>query len=388
MNALERCIPDIEKFKEHWGKSAIISKNSGPYQDLLSINDIEHILNNILLTNTHVRLVSNNKRIKNKKYTRTIKLGTQLIKNIVYSKKIFEHFNSGYTIVINLLHEYWKPITLFCRALEKILGFPIQANAYITPANSVGFRAHYDQHDVFILQLYGKKKWTVYPVLSENPKVAAEINVKHAKISPIVKSEYLNEGDALYIPAGSPHFGSTTDDISIHLSVGINYYVWADFINRLFEFISGSPTFRKRVPISWANNLDKLQLSEQINLFMSTVSQYSEQDMSNALLRDFVLNRRTLNPMGINDSIVINNIKISSSVKLKTDAILIIEQNNLYFTDGELVINDKIKQAIAEIKKTDSIFKISDVALHLTESNRINLIKKLISVGALEIVSV
>ena len=36
----------------------------------------------------------------------------------------------------------------------------MQINAYITPPENQGFAAHYDTHDVFVLQVSGSKRWT------------------------------------------------------------------------------------------------------------------------------------------------------------------------------------------------------------------------------------
>ena len=56
----------------------------------------------------------------------------------------------------------------FCTRLAAELGHPVQANAYVTPPPSRGFSAHYDVHDVFVLQLAGRKHWTIHaPVLAD-----------------------------------------------------------------------------------------------------------------------------------------------------------------------------------------------------------------------------
>ena len=42
----------------------------------------------------------------------------------------------------------------------------MQANAYVTPPQNQGFSAHYDVHDVFVLQIDGEKQWRIHsPVL-------------------------------------------------------------------------------------------------------------------------------------------------------------------------------------------------------------------------------
>ena len=48
----------------------------------------------------------------------------------------------------------WPP----CR----VLGSRAQTNIYLTPPDAQGFAARWDTHDVFVLQVAGRKQWTVY----------------------------------------------------------------------------------------------------------------------------------------------------------------------------------------------------------------------------------
>ena len=66
----------------------------------------------------------------------------------------------GATLVLQALHRTWPPLIRFGTELAAELGHPVQINAYITPPENQGFAAHYDTHDVFVLQVAGSKRWT------------------------------------------------------------------------------------------------------------------------------------------------------------------------------------------------------------------------------------
>ena len=68
----------------------------------------------------------------------------------------------GTTVVLQALHRTWRPVTDLVTELSAELACPVQANAYITPPDSRGFDAHYDVHDVFVIQLAGRKLWQVH----------------------------------------------------------------------------------------------------------------------------------------------------------------------------------------------------------------------------------
>ena len=71
-------------------------------------------------------------------------------------------FADGYTIVLDGVERYVRAIASLSHSIEVELNFATQVNAYITPPESQGFVAHYDEHDVVILQIQGSKIWHLY----------------------------------------------------------------------------------------------------------------------------------------------------------------------------------------------------------------------------------
>ena len=102
-----------------------------------------------------------------RRYTRGGGTGA-LIGDQVADDQVLALFADGHTIVLQGLHRLWPPLIDFAGALTSDLGHPVQINAYITPSSSQGFSAHYDVHDVFVLQVAGEKRWRIHaPVVSD-----------------------------------------------------------------------------------------------------------------------------------------------------------------------------------------------------------------------------
>jgi hypothetical protein len=103
------------------------------------------------------------------------------------------------------VHRLHPPVAAFCRELAAELGHPTQCNAYLTPGGqNQGFDFHHDTHDVFVLQVSGRKRWIVHePVvrlpLSSQPQAGAHLVPEGAE--PLMDVELL-AGDALYLPRG------------------------------------------------------------------------------------------------------------------------------------------------------------------------------------------
>jgi bifunctional lysine-specific demethylase and histidyl-hydroxylase NO66 len=96
--------------------------------------------------------------------------------------------------------------------LSAALGVRVNVNAYLTPPCSSGFNAHYDTHDVFVLQTAGVKKWRIYhsPIPLPLPS-QSHIRGTAASVSglgdPALEVE-LQTGDMLYVPRGFLHHAS------------------------------------------------------------------------------------------------------------------------------------------------------------------------------------
>jgi len=75
-----------------------------------------------------------------------------------------EDFFHNKKCTLRILHPQEFTDSLFntCSILQDWFGCVVGANVYITPPNSQGFAPHYDDVDVFILQVEGRKLWKLY----------------------------------------------------------------------------------------------------------------------------------------------------------------------------------------------------------------------------------
>ena len=71
-------------------------------------------------------------------------------------------FESGCSIVLPQAHLFLAPLGYLVRGLEAELGCRVQANVYLSPPGESSFKAHFDAHDVLVVQAHGSKQWTLY----------------------------------------------------------------------------------------------------------------------------------------------------------------------------------------------------------------------------------
>ncbi len=187
-------------------------------------------------------------------YTRSATVGGRSIPDLADPDLVHEAYAGGATVVLQALHRTWPPLVGFCRQLAGELGHPTQCNAYVTPPGSRGFGAHYDTHDVFVLQVDGTKLWHVYdPVLTlplrSQPSSARTRggDLLAADASPLL-STVLGPGDALYLPRGYIHAAETAENRSIHLTVGVAPITWYDVLSDALRLAGDQEDFRQALP--------------------------------------------------------------------------------------------------------------------------------------------
>jgi len=158
----------------------------------------------------------------------------------------------GHSVILYQAQTALDPIRLFCDELEKDWRVRAQANLYMTPAGSKGFGLHYDTHDVFILQLEGKKRWQVYDKPFHLPYDGEPMQnlEQHKSMLTCVFDEVLHQGDLLYLPRGHFHDVTATDVHSLHMTVGIQVSRWQSLVRRAVEAIEKEDIMRKSIPLS------------------------------------------------------------------------------------------------------------------------------------------
>jgi hypothetical protein len=171
----------------------------------------------------------------------------------------------------------WAPLQALCRNLERELGVTALANLYWTPPGSQGLPAHWDGHDVLVLQIAGSKRWRVYdaPVTLPTdlpPTFAFERarppappgSFRHWTAHPPpdafgpeapVREIELRAGDLLYLPRGHGHEARTGETMSIHVTLGLYMVTWADLLClAVYQAAQADVRFRRGLPPGFAGD--------------------------------------------------------------------------------------------------------------------------------------
>lgn len=99
--------------------------------------------------------------------------------------------------------------------LECFFGCLVGCNVYITPPSSQGLAPHYDDVEVFIVQLEGEKYWRLYKPPIELPRTYSK-DFSADEIGQPTHEFTLKPGDLLYMPRGTIHQAFTPESSGTH----------------------------------------------------------------------------------------------------------------------------------------------------------------------------
>jgi ribosomal protein L16 Arg81 hydroxylase len=231
-------------------KPLVVEGRPAKFTSLLSMGDLDRFLAtttpyhpDVFLTDTARDLKIEDFTVANSEPPGRIDLG-----------RAYQLFGTGATIVLNQMHERVPQLAELCRAAERTFSHHFQTNVYLSPPNAQGFKTHFDSHDVFVLQVSGSKEWTVYDTLIELPLAGQAFEPeKHVAGGP-TREFQLNAGDLFYCPRGLFHSARSTDEPSLHITLGLIGKTWADVLaEALSEACLQSPAFRANLPVGFAN---------------------------------------------------------------------------------------------------------------------------------------
>ena len=159
-------------------------------------------------------------------------------------------FAQGKTLIIKSMQRRWPAVAAMCRNLEAFFGCPVHTNLYLTPPGAQGFDAHYDTHEVFVLQIDGDKHWRFYGAARELPVANEEAAIPKDQLGSPTLEVFLQPGDLLYIPRGHIHEAFTSDRASLHLTVGVNVFRWLDLLQQALAGAGAADVrFRQSLPL-------------------------------------------------------------------------------------------------------------------------------------------
>jgi 50S ribosomal protein L16 3-hydroxylase len=206
------------------------------------------------------------------------------------------------TVVVDKIDPWVPPVASLVERLARELASPmlgVGCNVYASPVG-IGTRMHFDEQEVFLLQLRGSKRWHYAPVEQirfptrayfggrVDPELALVTEGFPDELPLGYQETVLRPGSVLFLPRGTWHASETVESDSLALTLTFASATWADiFIASLRRWMVQNESWRSPA----ARGLDphrERELQDTIDLLLSGLrSGFLEEPMAERFRSSF-----------------------------------------------------------------------------------------------------
>lgn len=221
---------DIDSFLNNYFSKNIYLKRKAISSEIMSLKDIDKILYCVEPKIPHIKLHNGDQFIDEEDYIESYQeIG--IAKRRIIRPKFYEHLLKGATVILNRVEGRSELLKKICFEISNFVTQQTLANGYLSFGIKPSFGNHWDVHDVFAVQLIGRKHWKVYrptfelPIYSQTSK-----DFKSNCPEEPVLDTLLEAGDILYIPRGWWHNATAIGEETFHVAVGVHTPYVMDYV--------------------------------------------------------------------------------------------------------------------------------------------------------------
>ena len=235
-------------FARIYEREALVVAHNDPkrFDGLLSIDAIDRMVTSTDLREGQLDLADASKQLHRGAYLDNA--------GYVDRGRVADLHRAGATIILQQAHQLEPPLGRYCRALEYVFSAHVQTNLYLTPPNAQGFKTHYDNHDVLVVQVAGEKAWRLYEKPIDTPFRGEEFEAGRYDAGEVSQEFVLKAGDCAYVPRGLMHDAMTSGtEPSLHITIGLITRTWADLmLEAVSEAALRTTDLRRSLPAGYA----------------------------------------------------------------------------------------------------------------------------------------
>ena len=289
-------------------------------------------------------------------------------------------YADGYTIVANNLQRRNRAIAYLSRSLE-IRASSAGRCECLYSAKFDGPCPHFDDHDVFVLQLEGEKScWRIYGSRVELPLRGGHVDIDAERLGEPDGKYELGPGDLLYIPRGFVHEAVTGQESSLHLTLGLSAYRWKDLLDGVVELATRDARPWREAVTPWRGGAVTGDMPD-----LSLPARLVDLSVDEARMRMEIQLIGTMQPLDESGLERINSLgalEMGSRVRHRAGTICCVEQVagevRLHFPGNIVLCPSAAAPAIRYIAET-SRFRPQDLPGRLDDPSRLGLVRKLVA---------
>jgi ribosomal protein L16 Arg81 hydroxylase len=372
-------------FSEYWEKKPLIVRREerAYYNDLLSVKKLEHAITSQALPRDMCFIANASRQVDASEYTYP--------DGIVDPSRLFQQFADGGTIVFNQLHTVLPDLAELCRSLEREISCRFQTNIYLSPNKAQGFPAHYDSHDVFVLQFHGVKHWVIYNTPIELPFKGQPFRRDETPKGEVTMEFDLRPGDMLYLPRGMMHDAQTREGETAHITLGALTTSWTELLLEVVAKVALTDVdFRRALPPGFAQTThDRTEARAYMRSLLARLVERGDLDQAMDHFADeLVSTRRALLDGQLEQLLSLEDVTPEHTAGARPNLVYRYAQR-----DGQVVVScygaemrlpEHAAEPLLYALETPE-FKIKDLPGDLDDAGKVVLVKRLVREGMVAI---
>lgn len=177
----------------------------------------------------------------------------------------------GATLVLDAIDEIHPAIQRTCENLSILFHTNPQVNLYAAWEESESFGLHWDDHDVFVLHLLGRKHWKIYETTKNYP-LYRDFGQNSEKPKKVLFDSIIEPGSVLYIPRGHWHNVLAVNEPTLHLTIGVTTPTGIDLMQWMTDELRKEECLRRDLPIFGSLENARQQMDQIANIVNSRLS--------------------------------------------------------------------------------------------------------------------
>lgn len=217
-----------------------------PTGALIDWGDVNDLLATRPVAAPQLRLFRDGEEVPVGTYARTADEGAPR-RQTLRPEALYRELRGGASLILDAVDTLHPPVARAAEDLTRFVHEPVQVNLYAVWGDRQGFETHWDDHDVFVVQVAGTKRWTVHGPGLRHP-LKRELTPDNQCPEGVVWEGTLEAGQVLHVPRGWWHGVRGTGDVSLHLTFGFARRTGLDWLAWVAEELREQECFRADLP--------------------------------------------------------------------------------------------------------------------------------------------